>query len=263
MWSKRIAAALFDGVKWVQRHVLSPDDLIARELRVEDTFEAWVNPLQWIEVDVQGLTASSVDVDGQSLLRFLTNPSEAPGLEEAIQRYRKINALGPPIFVAPNHDHFLEKLVWPLRSAKSSYVIGNYISTIAQCGMVAEMVAMLWFRITPFRLGDKLLTERLEGHLFGSSFERLGQERRVAILYATEVISDDQKNSFDIVRAVRRRYLHYFSHAHASIQTDALRAYEASLNTMAALLDLSLEGTRVKIRPELMSYVERINQDDP
>jgi len=37
----------------------------------------------------------------------------------------------------------LEKVVWPLKSAKVCYCLGNYLACIAMAGLVGEMTAIL------------------------------------------------------------------------------------------------------------------------
>lgn len=220
-----------------------------------DTFEAWINPLQWIEADLS--RPPDKIPDERSFLEFLANPSEEHSLEAAIRRYAAVNESKERVFVAPNHEAFLDKLVWPLRSAKSSYTIGNFISTIAQCGMVAEMVALLWYEISDFSVNASPMSEALASKLFGSSFEKLGQERRVSILAAFGLIDDAQREQFDRVRVIRRRYLHLFSQSHDSIETDALQAFHSTLLLVSRLMSISIQEGKVALRPALMRYVER------
>ncbi len=220
-----------------------------------DTFEAWINPLQWIAADLSGQN-SGESPDELSLLRFLANPSEEHSLEMAIRRYAAINDSMERVFVAPNHQAFLQKLVWPLRSAKSSYLVGNFISTIAQCGMVVEMVALLWHDISTFTINGSPMNPLAASQLFGSSFENLGQERRVKVLRAFDIIDEEQRSHFDQVRVIRRRYLHFFSQSHDSIEIDALKAFHSSVLLVATLMGITFQEGRVGLRPALMRYVE-------
>ncbi len=58
-------------------------------------------------------------------------------------------------------------------------MVGNYLGTIALCGMVAEMVAVLLYEISNFSLKNRPMTEQDQTSVFGSKFEKLGQDRRV------------------------------------------------------------------------------------
>ena len=223
---------------------------------MNETFEAWINPLQWTEADLSANPPARVP-DERSLVEFLANPSEEHSLEAALRRYAIINESKERVFVAPNQEAFLQKLVWPLRSAKSAYVIGNFISTIAQCGMVSEMVALLWYEISDFSVNRTPMSESVASKLFGSTFEKLGQERRVGILAAYGLIDEEQKGHFDRVRVIRRRYLHLFSQSHDAIDSDALEAFRSSLVLVAKLMDISIDNGKVGLRPALMRYVEQ------
>jgi hypothetical protein len=226
-----------------------------------DTFEAWINPLQWIQADLSE-QHSRGPPNEHSLLEFLANPTEDHSLEAAVRRYMIINDSQNRVLVAPNHEAFLQKLIWPLRSAKSSFVIGNFISTIAQCGMVAEMVALLWHEISAFTVNGSPMNEAAASQLFGSKFEKLGQERRVSILLAFNVIDEEQRTHFDQVRVIRRRYLHFFSQSHDSIETDALKAFQSSVLLVAKLMGITFQEGRVGLRPTLLRYVERHKTGD-
>ena len=104
----------------------------------EKTFSAWVNPLQIIARD---FPSNSNDVDWkEEIIRFASHPSASQSTEDILQEYDDINQAGKYIFFAPSQDDILNKLIWPLKAAKASYMLGNYLATIALCGMVAEML---------------------------------------------------------------------------------------------------------------------------
>ena len=117
-------------------------------------------------------------------MRFLCPANEPLNLDTILARYKEISTEPVRLFLAPAEQRILDKLVWPLRHAKASYMVGNYLSVIALCGMVAEMVAILLWEIADQQLNGQLMTNQDEKALFGSEFEKLGQERRVSILSA-------------------------------------------------------------------------------
>lgn len=53
-------------------------------------------------------------------------------------RYREVHLAAQPLFAPPAQREILGKLIWPLRHAQNSYVLGNYLGTISLCGFVAE-----------------------------------------------------------------------------------------------------------------------------
>ena len=104
-------------------------------------------------------------------------------------------------------------------------MLGNYLGTISLCGMVAEMLAILLFEIAELEYHGKKMTRTDERGLFGNSFERLGRDRRVSILYANRLIDKELKDSFDAIRSNRRQYLHFWSKDYRQLPKDAVSCY--------------------------------------
>jgi restriction system protein len=146
-----------------------------------------------------------------------------------VARYQQISVEETRFFAAPAEDRILEKLVWPLRHAKSSYTLGNFLGTISLCGMVAEMVAMLLFDITEPTLNNRPMENRDREALFGRSFEKLDPYRRVEVLRAYGAIDDQTKEAFELIRATRRRYLHLWSQDHDRLADDAVSVFKAAV----------------------------------
>lgn len=161
------------------------------------------------------------------------------------------------LFAAPFEERILDKLIWPLRHAKASYMVGNYLSVIALCGMVAEMVSLLAWSISETQLNGRLMTEADEKSLFGSTVEKLGQERRVQILWAYGLIDADGKRRFDTARETRRKYLHLWSQDHDSLPKDAVRIYHAALVLVVGVIGQDVQDGKILINSRLVKYLER------
>jgi len=101
----------------------------------------WINPLQCPEIDSQAL--GSAPPDAARLLDYLFAPEQDRTTGAFVLRYREIASVPGALPVAPSEPTILEKLVWPLRHAKGSYALANYLGCIALCGMVGGMVAVL------------------------------------------------------------------------------------------------------------------------
>lgn len=203
------------------------------------TFPGWINPLKCPEIDLlPNLSDAQVTEIPQPgrLLDYLYAPEVDRSPAAFVARYKEIAAVSDPLPIVPAEPTILEKLVWPLRHAKGSYALGNYVGCIALCGMVGEMVAVLLWDISKVVLQGQAMTEARQRALFGSSFEKLGQERRVDILHALKLVDDATKAAFDSLRAVRRKYLHLLSQTHAQVAPDARRAYENALKIVAVVL---------------------------
>jgi len=219
-------------------------------------FKAWINPLKCPPIDFEKSAAPTAE----QLLDYLFAPELDRGPDKFVIRYREIAGVTDPLFVAPAEQNILQKLVWPLRHAKGSYALGNYLGCIALCGMVGEMVAMLLWDISKFSLQQKRLDEAAQADLLGSSFEKLGQERRTRVLRVLDLIGKDDADAFDGLRLIRRRYLHFFSQPHEKVAKDATESYKYALKVVATVLGpKSVENGIVALRDDLVRYLEEQN----
>jgi hypothetical protein len=215
------------------------------------TFKVWINPLKCPQLEPAAATAPTAE----QLLDYLFAPELDRGLDAFVTRYGEIAAVNDPIPIAPAEPNILEKLVWPLRHAKGSYALGNYLGCIALCGMVGEMVAILLWDISKVSLQGRQMAARDEEAVFGRAFEKLGQERRTQVLRVLSLIDADTEAAFDSLRSIRRRYLHFFSQTHSELAADARHAYEDSLKVVAVVLGQTYKDGAVVLRPDLMNYL--------
>ena len=95
------------------------------------------------------------------------------------------------------------------------------------------------------------MTETAQRGLFGSSFEKLGQERRVSILHSYALIDDALKTSFDWIRTTRRQYLHLWSKDYDNLSIDAVACYRDALNIVAFVLGQTIRDGKPVLEPEL------------
>ena len=100
--------------------------------------KAQINPLDFLEVD-QASAADPAIPSLESIVAFLCPPVTPSDSATLVARYKEINSEPVRLFAAPAEDRILDKLIWPLRHAKGSYMVGNYLAVIALCGMVGEM----------------------------------------------------------------------------------------------------------------------------
>ena len=133
----------------------------------ERTFPAWVNPLAFHEVE-EPRADKDRRADHSDVVKYLCTPGTDVTVDALVGRYNEVSK-EPTLSVVPAEANILEKLIWPLRNAKASYMVGNYLGTIALCGMVAEMVAILLFEIAEIKLDDKPMDEEAQRRIFGSA----------------------------------------------------------------------------------------------
>jgi hypothetical protein len=217
--------------------------------------KSFINPLAFLEVD-HPLGEPEIP-SSERILEFLCPPNSDTDPATLIKRYRELSPEPVRLFAAPFEERILDKLIWPLRHAKASYMVGNYLSVIALCGMVAEMVSLLAWSISETQLNGRLMTEADEKSLFGSTVEKLGQERRVQILWAYGLIDADGKRRFDTARETRRKYLHLWSQDHDSLPKDAVRIYHAALVLVVGVIGQDVQDGKILINSRLVKYLER------
>lgn len=227
----------------------------------ESTIQVQVNPLAFLEVDVPWtkLQDQNQPVTTEHILRFLCAPGTPSTVPDLVQRYRKVSVEDPRLFAAPAEARLLDRLIWPLRHAKGNFMVGNYLGTISLCGMVGEMAAILAFDLSDVRINKTPLDEAQQKALFGSTFERLGQERRVEVLKVYGMINDPLKQAFDIIRTKRRRYLHLWSADHSSMEIDAVECFKAAVLAVVSVLGLSVDNGKLILRSEVYAYLTKHN----
>jgi hypothetical protein len=134
-------------------------------------------------------------------------------------------------------------------------MFGNYLGTIAMCGLVAEMVAILLFEIGEVRINNVAITDRDQIEIFGSTFEKLSQARRVSILHAYGMIDEQLKEAFELIRERRRRYLHFWSQNHDDLPADARAAFNAAVLVTVSAIGQSLQEGKLVLNPRLVKYL--------
>jgi hypothetical protein len=223
----------------------------------DKTIKVFLNPLQLLEVDEPWAKFSELKPTLESIINFVCTPNIGSDLESIISRYKEISKEKPRLFAAPFEQRILDKLIWPLRHAKAGYMVGNYLGTIALCGMVAEMVAVLLFEISEFNLNKKPMTDKDQSYVFGSKFEKLSQDRRVQVLYAYGIIDDKLKTAFDLIRTTRRKYLHLWSKDHDQLPSDAIDTFNAAILIAVSAIGQNIKDGKLILNPSLVKYLKQ------
>ena len=227
-----------------------------------NTIKAWINPLAFIELE--GPSAdTTASISAEAILRFLCLPETAPDNKSFVERYKRISEGQEWLSVAPAETKILEKLVWPLRQAKASYILGNNLAAVALCGMVAEMVAVLLWRLAETKLNGETLTEKYEAEIFGSRFDRLGQERRIKILSAYGIIAQADVKDFDKIRLTRNLYLHRWSEDHTGLSEDAEECFRAATRLVAKVIGQDFQDGEMRLNPRLWKYLQEKGVVEP
>jgi hypothetical protein len=221
-------------------------------------FKACINPLVFFPLDEVWSSIHKEPLTVQLLLKNLCAPDIDSSIDAISQRYKVISQQPAQFIAPPSEDNILRKLVWPLRNAKTSYILGDYLGTIAICGMVCEMLTLLIFEISDTTAIRKESVAELKNIqlLDSTNFEKLGQKQRVKILRSNNLIDDTLKSALDTVRDKRRLYLHFLSKKYQNIQTDAVQVFNATVKALINVVGQEIKENGVMINPMLLKYLE-------
>jgi len=174
-----------------------------------------------------------------------------------LERYIEATTEDSHLSVVPHTEEIFERLLKPLRSAKKCYCLGDYAATIALGGIVGEMLAILLWKINDVRFKGNSILEQDEVGLFGTSFEKLGQDRRLKILKTFSYINENQLINFEAIRLNRKPYLHLWTADLANEQADALNVFKKSFLLFKQITGIGLaDAGTVKINPLLLKLFE-------
>jgi hypothetical protein len=180
-------------------------------------------------------------------------PDELP--REVLERYVKVSEKGPYIPIFPFTEKLFERFLVPLKSAKRLYCLGEFLAAIELSAHLGEMLALLLWQITPTVLNGKQIDEEKEKALWGRTFEKMGQEKRINLLDAFGVLAVSDKKLFDFLRETRRKYFHFWSATTEKIESDALQSFLKISSLVQSILKIKYKDGAVIINPLLEAYL--------
>ena len=222
----------------------------------EVELHGWVNPAILFSLEPL-LEKGAGQPEAAAVLRDLCSPDADASLEAMARRCQEVAPPRNPLGIVPAEKNILTKLIWPLRNARSCYVMGNYLGTIALSGMVAEMVAVVLFDIAEPSVEGRPLDAKHQVERFGCKFEKLGQKRRIEVLKQLGVLRGTIDKSFLKILSVRRRYLHFWSHDHGDVSADAAKACEAAVAVVVALMGIRFDHGKAILTPAMVKYLKK------
>jgi hypothetical protein len=197
-------------------------------------------------------------VTEDDLRQFLVEPHLDNSLDAIVRRYLEISQEGNGrIFMAPNG--VLQQLIWPLRYAKGSYALGNYLGTLALCGTVCEMCTVFMFECYNLYWGPQNKNKKVkpqyakwfvEGH-----FVKERQVDRVKFLTTLGLVTPEIKLLLDQVRRARSKHLHV-EPGSESVAKDAVTTYLNTVRVVNHALGLGIKDGKVTLRPEVHAWID-------
>ncbi|MFH1738547.1 MAG: hypothetical protein ABIH23_06030, partial [bacterium] len=216
-----------------------------------DTIPALLCPLVFAEAEPN----SREPMTCEKILEFLCTKEIKSDSKAVADRYQEVSREELPLYFAPSEEKFLKNIVYPLRHAKGSYIIGNYLGTIALSGLVAEMLTILIYDAFRPTINGQPMDQEKEKALFDRPFEKLGQERRVRILRAYGMIDDCTKKEFDLIRSTRNKYLHLWSADRKNLASDAIKIYQKVVSIVIKIVGSMGKDGIFHLSPVLLNYL--------
>lgn len=137
-----------------------------------DQIEVTLNLLTFLEADEGWIFAregGTPTVD--EILKFLCPPMHDDH-KAILERYRElIGERRNQLPILPAERRILQKMFLPLRAAIGSYMVANYLGTIALCGSVCEMLAIFWYDLARVKTRDVIMDTAAQRKMYGNSLK--------------------------------------------------------------------------------------------
>lgn len=179
--------------------------------------------------------------------------------KEMLERYVESTESSTHASVTPHTEEVFAKIVSPLVSAKRTYCLGEYLATIALCGLSAEALAILIWRINDVMLKGVKLSCKQEYALFGNDkgFDYLDQKRKLEVLKVFSFITKNQYDDFCFIRQVRNSNLHLLDDKMIA-KDDALKVLKKTLGLFKEVIKLEfIDGGKITINPLLLKLIKK------
>jgi hypothetical protein len=229
----------------------------------DKTVSILLNPLAFLEIDEPWASAIKKELTPESVISNLCSFGVGSDIPSLVSRYKEISTEPQRLCAVPGEQRMIKKLALPLKNAKASYTLGNYLGTIALCGMVAEMATLLRYEVSRFAVRGHPITPKEEEALFGRAFEKLDQYRRIQVLHAYGLISEETRSNLDLIREKRRLFLHYYSADESNLAQDAVKVFHAAVSTVVAIIGQDVKDGKLVLDPAIMNYLEKAGLANP
>lgn len=227
------------------------------ESKEERLVQGWIRPLSMPSIQILPSERPVDKIDPARLVQDLCRDNSPDVLEKVKKRYLRLSTQDLDIFIVPAENVILDKIVWPLITAKQAFCLTNFIGCIALCGMVCEMAIVFIYDLGASLWDISCLDHQYQHIFIDRKFERLGQKRRINELLKLGAISDKFAKDAHTVREIRRGYLHFLSKDYSKSEKDAYEVYTAAFRVIKPLVALPLgKKGKLVVPSHLKTYLE-------
>lgn len=176
----------------------------------------------------------------------------------ATKRYKKFYSIrSNKLFALPLTNDIFEKIAKQLNFTEASFAMGDYVGTIALCGMLSEMTILMCYDMIEIMYRNRLYSFS-EKPIKYEKFERYGQAKREE--YIDKFL--DKKEIVNLsksIREIRNKYLHYFKMEYSTLESDSEEAYENIIDMLKIVTGLGISKTRpgaIALDPNFLHYIK-------
>lgn len=179
------------------------------------------------------------------LLRAFCSSHAPSDTSDCKKRYVEVREFDEQLQFFIEEQGLMENVFGPLRQAKTNYILGNYVGSIALCGIVAEKMAILIYRM------NKPNSTKLED--FDKEYS---QAKRIRVLQEESLIEDNSAEDFDYIREARRSFLHHWLTPEEGTAEQTLRAYAAAIRLVLVVVDCKNVDGRLILNSKFMKFLD-------
>ncbi|NOJ27663.1 MAG: hypothetical protein DA330_06600 [Nitrososphaera sp.] len=223
--------------------------------------ETWINPLVCLEADDRFMFNKPIQLTTDAVLRYLAETDKGvPNIDEMKANYARVSTNITKLFAVPAEVMILSKIIRPLKHALGYFMIGNYLESIAMCGMVSEMAAVFLFQINELSIDGKSINNEKQASEALEEFERTPQSVRTQKLLNWNLIDEETKIKFDEIAKKRNIYLHRISANEDDIDKVAATTFNNILDIILSITGLGIgQPGKMILNPKILVYLQKKN----
>lgn len=202
-----------------------------------------INPHRIFEWDESESQSAPRDPTPERLLTYLCSESADAEISAFRARYERLAPSRSALWFAVEHPSLVSNIFGPLAEARAAVLLGNHVSCIGLCGLVAEKVA--------------ILRHQVKQHLTGVSaidYAKIRQADRETVLKRIG-LEDESARDFQTVRRLRRKYLHHWNEPGELKIDDVVECYEAAVRVVIWGLGITVVGRDLVIDDDFARHL--------
>ncbi len=177
-------------------------------------------------------------------------------IDNILERYADLTDKTKEMAIIPYEKNFFEKIIWPLKNAKTSYMFGNYLGTISMCGMICEMYTIILYEMYLHKNNNKNIQNKIK------TFENYSQNNRINKLSKIKInnikiLNEDDSTKLHYVRKIRNNYLHLFTAERPNIKNDAKNTYFNTFDLLSKFIRFETIEKGYKFSDDFIEYLKR------